>query len=133
MKKQTPHGTIALRVLTTPRDLNPHGTVFGGAMLAYFDIAGAAYAMKNCGNKVVLASVKEAVFFKPTYQDEQITFYAQTARIGKTSITVDLEAWRLRPETEDEPDVVAKATLVFVAVGKDLRPTPIKIQSDSKE
>lgn len=120
-------GELALRVLTTPNDLNPHGTVFGGAMLSYFDIAGAAYAMEKSSSKVLLASVKDSSFLKPTYQDELISFYATTEKVGRTSITVKIEAWRSRPSTggQDE-DLAANATLVYVAIGSDMRPQPIK-------
>lgn len=127
MTIHTERGDLALRVLTSPHDLNAHGTVFGGAMLSYFDIAGAAYAMEKTRSKVVLASVKNSSFLKPTYKDEMITFYATTQKVGRSSITVKLEAWRSNPSDGGlEDDLAASAEMVYVAINDKMRPHRIK-------
>lgn len=125
--KHTDRGEIALKVLITPNDLNHHGTVFGGAILAYFDLAASGYAMEQVGHKVVLVSVKDSAFLAPVFANEYITFYAKTEHRGRTSITITLEAWRSKPsEGNRNGDKIATATIAMVAVGDDLRPRPIK-------
>lgn len=120
-------GEIALKVLITPNDLNHHGTVFGGAILAYFDLAASGYAMEQVGYKVVLVSVANSSFLAPVFPNEYITFYAKTVKRGNTSITMDLEAWRSKPSTGSrDADKIATATITMVAVGDDLRPRQIK-------
>jgi len=125
--KHTNRGEIALKVLITPNDLNHHGTVFGGAILAYFDLAASGYAMEQVGHKVVLVSVKNSAFLAPVFANEYITFYAKTEQRGRTSITINLEAWRSKPSAGvRDADKIATATIAMVAVGDDLRPRPIK-------
>ncbi len=125
--KYTERGEIALKVLITPNDLNHHGTVFGGAILSYFDLAASGYAMEQVGHKVVLVSVKDSGFLAPVFANEYLTFYAKTVKRGKTSITSSIEAWRNTPASGDKhADLIATATMVMVAVGDDLKPLPIK-------
>ncbi len=125
--KHKDRGEIALKVLITPNYLNHHGTVFGGAILAYFDLAASGYAMEQVGHKVVLVSVKDSAFLAPVFPNEYITFYAKTEKRGNTSITMSLEAWRSKPsEGHREADKIATATITMVAVGDDLRPRAIK-------
>ena len=128
--EQTPtrkDGQIALKVLVTPHDLNHHGTMFGGAILSYFDIAGSNFAMAQVKGKVVQAGVKDAAFMQAIYENECLTFFARVLKIGRTSITIDAEAWRNRPasETPYEEDLVARSEITYVKVDKSLRPTPI--------
>ena len=124
--QQQGRGEVALKVLMTPNDLNHHGTVFGGAMLSYFDIAASGYAMEQVGSQVVLASQKDSAFLLPVFANEYVVFYARTQKTGRTSITVTVEAWRSRPWEGTDEDLVATATLVMVAVNADLRPQPIR-------
>ena len=118
-------GEIALKVLITPGDLNHHGTVFGGAILSYFDLAASGYAMEQVGYKVVLVSMNKSSFIKPVFANEYLTFYAKTFNRGNTSLTVELEAWRSQPSNGSrQGDLVATAEITMVAVGDDLRPRP---------
>lgn len=125
--EHTSRGEIALKVLITPNDLNHHGTVFGGAILAYFDLAASGYAMEQVGHKVVLVSMNKSSFLMPVFANEYITFYAKTIKRGNSSLTVGLEAWRSTPSSGTlSAERVATAEIVMVAVGDDLRPRPIK-------
>ena len=120
-------GEIALKVLITPNDLNHHGTVFGGAILAYFDLAASGYVMEQVGHKVVLVSMNHSSFIKPVFANEYLTFYAKTIKCGNTSLTTELEAWRSQPSSGlKQGDMVATAEITMVAVGDDLRPLPVQ-------
>ena len=132
--KHTDRGEIALKVLITPNDLNHHGTVFGGAILSYFDLAASGYAMEQVGHKVVLVSMKNSAFLAPVFANEYLTFYAKTSKRGNTSLTAELEAWRSNPSSGSrDAERVAIAEITMVAVGDDLRPRQIREGMPDKE
>lgn len=100
-----------------PRDTNAHGTVFGGVILSYIDVAGGVEAIRHTQhNRFVTVAMKEVIFHEPVYIGDLVSFYATTVRVGNTSITVhvDVEAERF-----GTPGVVVKVTeaeSVFVAI-----------------
>jgi acyl-CoA thioesterase YciA len=107
----------AIRLTMMPRDTNAHGTVFGGVILSYIDVAGGVEAIRHTQhNRFVTVAMKEVIFHEPVYIGDLVSFYATTVRVGNTSITVhvDVEAERF-----GTPGVVVKVTeaeSVFVAI-----------------
>ena len=100
-----------------PRDTNAHGTVFGGIILSYIDIAGGVESIRHTRhNRFVTVAMKEVIFHQPVYIGDLVSFYAKTLNVGNSSITihVDVEAERF-----GTPGVVVKVTeaeVVFVAI-----------------
>ena len=79
----------AIRITLLPRDTNPQGTIFGGIILSYIDIAGAVEAHRRTGlERFVTVAMHEVVFHHPVFVGDLVSFYAETKRIGTTSITV---------------------------------------------
>jgi acyl-CoA thioesterase YciA len=115
-----------LRVTLLPRDTNKYGTIFGGIILSQIDMAGAIEARRSCGpHNFVTVAMDKVVFHKPVFVGDIVSFYTETLRIGRTSVAtkVIVEATR----AEDEKRVkVTEAEVVFVAVGKNWRPIPLK-------
>jgi acyl-CoA thioesterase YciA len=115
-----------LRVTLLPRDTNKYGTIFGGVILSQIDMAGAIEARRSCGpHNFVTVAMDKVVFHKPVFVGDIVSFYTETMKIGRTSVTtkVIVEATR----AEDEKRVkVTEAEVVFVAVGKNWRPVPLK-------
>jgi len=115
-----------LRVTLLPRDTNKYGTIFGGVILSQIDMAGAIEARRSCGpHNFVTVAMDKVVFHKPVFVGDIVSFYTETLRIGRTSVTtkVIVEATR----AEDEKRVkVTEAEVVFVDVGKNWRPVPVK-------
>jgi acyl-CoA thioesterase YciA len=107
----------AIRLTMMPRDTNAHGTVFGGIILSYIDVAGGVEAIRHTRhNRFVTVAMKEVIFHQPVFIGDLVSFYAKTLRVGNTSITihVDVEAERF-----GTPGVIVKVTeaeVVFVAV-----------------
>src|SRR5688500_13766003 len=107
----------AIRLTMMPRDTNAHGTVFGGVILSYIDVAGGVEAIRHTKhNRFVTVAMKEVIFHQPVYIGDLVSFYARTIKVGNTSITihVDVEAERYRT-----PDVMVKVTeaeVIFVAI-----------------
>ncbi len=109
----------AIRLTMMPRDTNAHGTVFGGVILSYIDVAGGVEAVRHTKhNRFVTVAMKEVIFHEPVFIGDLVSFYAKTQKVGNTSITihVDVEAERF-----DTPGVVVKVTeaeVIFVAINE---------------
>jgi acyl-CoA thioesterase YciA len=111
-----------------PRDTNAYGTIFGGVILSYIDLAGGVECRRQSSKKFVTKSMHEVVFVAPVYLGDLVTFYTRTIRIGTTSLTVDVqvEAERLGLGGTKELVKVTEAQVIYVAVGEDGRPIPIR-------
>ena len=110
-----------------PRDTNARGTIFGGVILSYLDMAGGIECRRQSPQKFVTKAMHEVVFVAPVYLGDLVTFYTRTVRIGRTSITVDVEveAERLGLGGTREIVRVTEAEVIYVAVGEDGKPIPI--------
>jgi acyl-CoA thioesterase YciA len=111
-----------------PRDTNAHGTIFGGVILSYLDMAGGIECRRQSPKKFVTKAMHEVVFVAPVYLGDLVTFYTRTIRVGTTSITVDVEVEveRLSMGGTKEIVRVTEAEVIYVAVGDDGKPIPIK-------
>jgi acyl-CoA thioesterase YciA len=118
----------AIRVTMLPRDTNAYGTIFGGVILSYIDMAGGIECRRQSPKKFVTKAMHEVVFVAPVHLGDLVTFYTRTVRIGRTSITVDVEveAERLGLGGTKEIVRVTEAEVIYVAVGEDGKPIPIK-------
>jgi acyl-CoA thioesterase YciA len=117
MAEQKETRDAAIRLTMMPRDTNAHGTVFGGVILSYIDVAGGVEAIRYTRhNRFVTVAMKEVIFHEPVFIGDLVSFYAKTLKVGNTSITihVDVEAERF-----GTPGVVVKVTeaeVIFVAI-----------------
>ena len=109
----------AIRLTMMPRDTNAHGTVFGGVILSYIDVAGGVEAVRHTKhNRFVTVAMKEVIFHEPVFIGDLVSFYAETLRVGNTSITIHVV---VEAERFGTPGVIAKVTeaeLTFVAVNE---------------
>src|SRR5438045_9443621 len=81
----------AIRLTMMPRDTNAHGTVFGGVIMSYIDVAGGVEAVRHTRhNRFVTVAMKEVIFHEPVFIGDLVSFYAETIRVGKTSITINV-------------------------------------------
>ena len=107
----------AIRLTMMPRDTNAHGTVFGGIILSYIDIAGGVESVRHTRhNRFVTVAMKEVIFHQPVFIGDLVSFYAETLRVGKTSISIHVI---VEAERFGTPGVVVKVTeaeLTFVAI-----------------
>jgi uncharacterized protein (TIGR00369 family) len=108
-----------------PQETNAYGTLFGGKALAMMDVVGGIAAMRACRKQVVTASIDRIDFKEPIRSGEFVETIARVARIGRTSITVEVELWSEHPTTgERRLSTVGK--FIFVAVTPAGRPTPVR-------
>ena len=120
-------GDIAIRVIMLPKDTNPMGTVFGGVILSHLDLAGAFEARKHTAGRVVTKAMHEVEFVAPVHLGDTVTFYTRTVRSGNSSITVEIkvDAQRTGPTGNRDTVHVTSATVVYVAVDENGRPTSL--------
>ena len=86
----------ALRVMPMPADANQNGDIFGGWIMAQVDIAGGTVAGRIARGRVATVAVKEFVFKQPVQIGDLLSFYVDLVRIGRTSITVNVEVYAER-------------------------------------
>src|SRR6184192_3343274 len=93
---QLPDEQPALRVVPMPSDANQHGDIFGGWVMSQVDVAGAVPAARRARGRVATVAVNSFVFKQPVLVGDLVSFYAEITRIGRTSITVDVEVYAQR-------------------------------------
>jgi acyl-CoA thioesterase YciA len=120
----------AIRIVLLPRDTNSQGTIFGGIILSYIDIAGAVEAHRHTKmERFVTVAMREVKFHQPVFVGDLVSFYAETIRIGTTSITIRVIVEAERPARAEGPVRVTEAEVVYVAVDENRKKMPITVVS----
>ncbi|ATN34467.1 acyl-CoA thioesterase [Rhizobium sp. ACO-34A] len=119
-----PTGELTLRTLAMPADANAAGDIFGGWVMAQMDLASGIRAAERAHGRVVTAAVKEMAFALPVKIGDTLCIYTDVARVGRTSMTLSVEAWAQRYLTHTL-EKVTEATFVMVALDGEGKPTPI--------
>jgi acyl-CoA thioesterase YciA len=121
------HRDPAIRITLLPRDTNSAGTIFGGVILSYIDMAGAIEAHRRTRmHRFVTVAMREVIFHKPVFVGDLVSFYAETVSIGNTSITIRVIVETERVSSSVEQVRVTEAEVVYVAVDENRRKTKIK-------
>ena len=107
-----------------PHETNAYGTLFGGKALSMMDVVAGIAAMRVCRKPVVTASIDRIDFKAPIRVGHFVDTIARVDRIGRTSITVEVELWAENPMT-GERWISTVGRFVMVAIGPDGKPTPI--------
>ena len=126
----------AIRVLLLPKDTNAYGTIFGGVILSHIDLASAIEARRAGPHRFVTKAMREVEFHEPVFVGDIVSFFTETVRIGRTSVTVrvlvEAERWGTPSAAGQGADTpaqrikVTEAEVVFVAVDTAGRPVPIR-------
>jgi len=112
----------SLRVTPMPADANFHGDIFGGWIMSQVDLAGSIPASRRARGRVATVAVNSFVFKQPVMIGDLVSFYAEVSKVGRTSITVEVEVFAQRNPTDVVCVKVTEACLTYVAVGLDRRP-----------
>jgi len=116
----------AIRVVLMPKDTNAYGTIFGGVILSYIDIAAAIEVRKHTSKQIVTKAMHEVVFVAPVFVGDIVSFYTELVRIGRTSITIKVLVEADRVKLPSERARVTEAEVVYVAVDGNRRPIPVR-------
>jgi acyl-CoA thioesterase YciA len=117
----------AIRIAMLPRDTNSQGTIFGGIILSYIDMAGAIEAHRHTRiDRFVTVAMREVIFHKPVFVGDLVSFYAETVSVGNTSITVRVVVEAERYGGTGGRIQVTEAEVVYVAVDENRKKMTVK-------
>lgn len=114
----------AIRVALMPKDTNALGTIFGGIILSYIDQAGAVEAHRHVTGRLVTVAMREVVFHAPVFVGDLVSFYTETLRLGRTSITVKVVV-EVERRNRGGRVKVTEAEVVYVHVDENNSPIAI--------
>ena len=120
-----PNGDLCIRTLAMPADTNANGDIFGGWLLSQMDVGGGVFASKVAKSRTVTVAIEAMNFRKAVYVGDLVSVYANLVRVGRTSMTVHLEAWALR-RRELQPILVTDGNFTYVSIDDDGRPQAIQ-------
>jgi acyl-CoA thioesterase YciA len=124
MTRTGPEGELTLRTLAMPRDVNVNGDIFGGWVLSQMDIAGGIVAGARAEGRVATVAVDAMKFIRPVKVGDVLCIYVRVARIGRSSMGLEIEAWALR-DRKGAREKVTEALFTFVAIDDAGRPRPV--------
>jgi len=120
-----PRGDLCTRTIAMPADTNANGDIFGGWLLSQMDIAGGVAASKVAKSRTVTVCIDAMNFRKPVYVGDLVSVHANLVRVGRTSMTIHLEAWVVRRK-ETRPILVTDGNFTYVAIDEGGRPQAIQ-------
>ncbi len=119
-----PNGELTLRTLAMPGDANAAGDIFGGWVMAQMDLSCGIRAAERARGRVVTAAVKEMAFALPVKIGDTLCIYTDIVKVGRTSMTLKVEAWAQR-YLSHVMEKVTDAIFVMVALDSTGKPTPV--------
>jgi acyl-CoA thioesterase YciA len=117
---------LVIKVVAMPCDTNPDGDMFGGWILSQMDLAAYLHARKLAQHKIVTVAIDNIVFHLPVLVGDCLICYATIEKIGRTSITVKIDAMVERKGSHKQ-EQVTEGRFTFVAIGADRKPVPVMI------
>jgi acyl-CoA thioesterase YciA len=116
---------LVMRVMPKPADVNGNGDIFGGWIMAQVDVAGAILPARIAKGRIATVAVNQFVFKQPVSMGDLLSFYCKVERVGRTSITVNVEVYAERNPADLRVVKVTEANLTYVAIDSTGRPRPL--------
>jgi acyl-CoA thioesterase YciA len=120
-----PGGDLCIRTLAMPADTNANGDIFGGWLLSQMDLGGGVFASKVAQSRTVTVAIEAMNFRKAVYVGDLVSVYANLVRVGRTSVTLHIEAWVLRRK-EVLSILVTDGNFTYVSIDDQGHPQAIK-------
>ena len=120
---------LVLKVIPMPADCNANGDIFGGWVMAQVDLAGSVIPARHAQGRMATVAVNEFVFKQPVRVGDILSFFASLTRIGRTSITVQVEVYAERFQAQGQNIKVTESSLTYVAIDDSGKPRPIAVQA----
>ena len=114
----------AIRVIMMPKDTNALGSIFGGVILSLIDQAAFVEASRQAPHKYVTVAMDKIEFHKPVQVGDIVSLWAETAKIGSTSIRLRVDVLA-RSRSSDDDVRVTSAEVTMVAIDERGKPIPI--------
>ena len=119
-----PAGAPAIRVNAMPADANAYGDIFGGWLMGQMDMAAGLVAARRAKGRAVTIAMDGMKFHAPVFVGDEVSVFAELTRVGRTSMTIDVQAWR-RDRHGEAMQKVTEASFTFVAIDQHRRPRPV--------
>ena len=116
---------LVLKVIPMPADTNGNGDIFGGWVMAQVDLAGSVLPARHVQGRMATVAVNEFIFKQPVRVGDILSFFSSVTRIGRTSITVQVEVYAERFHLQGRYVKVTEASLTYVAIDDAGQPRPI--------
>ena len=116
---------LVMRVMPMPADSNANGDIFGGWIMAQVDQAGAVLPARLAKGRIATVAVNQFVFKQPVSVGDLLSFYARVERVGRTSVTVNVEVYAERNPANLTVVKVTEANLTYVAIDAQGKPRPL--------
>ncbi len=120
-----PSGEATLRVVAMPSDVNVNGDIFGGWVLSQMDIASGIVARERGQGRVATIAVDAMKFIRPVGVGDVLCVYASIDRVGRTSMSIHIEAWAIRQLQDNTREKVTEAVFTFVAIDEEGNPREV--------
>ncbi|QCI15950.1 acyl-CoA thioester hydrolase YciA [Buchnera aphidicola] len=123
-KNQLPKGIIVLKTLAMRTNTNANGNIFGGWIMSQMDMGGAILAKEISCRKVVTVQVDNITFLKSISVGDIVNCYAHCIKIGKSSITINVEIWikKIHSKPLGQFYCAAEAKFIYVAINETGKP-----------
>jgi len=115
----------AIRLLMLPRDTNQLGSIFGGHILSLIDMAAGQHARSIAPKRYVTKVMREVEFIAPVHVGDLVSFYTNTVKLGRTSVTISVDVEATRGSDSLHCYRVTSAEVVMVAIDTNYKPIPI--------
>lgn len=115
---------LNIRVIAMPTDTNPAGDVFGGWLVSQMDLAAGSTAEMRAGGRTATVAIDQLVFHRPVAVGDEVSIRTKLVKVGRTSMTIDVQAWR-RPRHTRDFQKVTQGRFVFVALDAEGNPRPV--------
>ena len=116
---------LVLKVIPMPGDTNGNGDIFGGWVMAQVDLAGSVLPARYTQGRMATVAVNEFAFKPPVRVGDILSFFSSVTRIGRTSVTVQVEVYAENFERQGQYMKVTQALLTYVAIDDQGRPREI--------
>lgn len=124
MADTPPNDIPTIRVIAMPADTNYNGDIFGGWLLSQMDLAGGALASRVSKGRIVTVHIEGMTFIAPVSVGDEVSIYTRLLSTGRTSMKVDIAAWR-RHRGEEQSVKVTEGVFVYVAIDENKQPRPL--------
>jgi acyl-CoA thioesterase YciA len=120
-----PKGLLANATVAMPKDTNPNGDIFGGWLMSQMDLAGGIAAGRRAHGRTVTIAVQEMTFLRPVPVGNLVSCFTEILKVGRTSVTVKIEAWAQTHDDVDDPVKVTEGVFTYVAIDDAGKPREV--------
>ena len=124
---------LVLKVIPMPADCNANGDIFGGWVMAQVDLAGAVIPARYTQGRQATVAVNQFIFKQPVRVGDILSFFSTLTRVGRTSVTVQVEVYAERFRFQGTYIKVTEASLTYVAIDEQGLPRELSTATPESE